>query len=169
MKKLEKKVEALLESLKKDQSAMVMCSNDDGEFFYESVGNEYSIAAGICTILSDYFDDDNQQAKVFARGMIMALHTLVEERGKAGLAIASTVALATASKSPLAKSLVTIIESLSKAHSDDDDDEEEENCDECDANKVCPLPKAIKYRKENHIPAPRNRKNKRNASEEKGN
>lgn len=37
---------------------------------------------------------------------------------------------------------------------DDDEDEDDENCATCKANRICPLPKAIEYRKENHIHAP---------------
>ena len=39
-----------------------------------------------------------------------------------------------------------------------DDDDERENCEDCDNNRWCPLPDAVKYRKENHIPAPHKRK-----------
>lgn len=37
---------------------------------------------------------------------------------------------------------------------DDDEEEDDENCATCKANRICPLPKAIEYRKENHIHAP---------------
>lgn len=55
---------------------------------------------------------------------------------------------------------------------DDDDDDDEEDCSTCKANRMCPLPNAVKYRKENGIPAPpyvkKGRKNRKQKNE-KGN
>lgn len=166
MKKLEKKVDALLDSLKKDQSAIVMCSNDEGEFFYASYAKKQEVAAAIAAILCDYFEDDNEKAEALAVGIVAALRMLVEKHTKAGSAIVHAIAPA-ASKAAL-DMLKRLRNALHDAMDDDDDKDDEENCAECDAVRECPLPNAIKYRKENHIPAPRNRKNKRNAKEEKG-
>ena len=56
-----------------------------------------------------------------------------------------------------------LAEKLGHIIDDDDDDDEEdderENCEECENNRWCPLPDAIAYRKKNHIPAPKKRKN----------
>ena len=59
-----------------------------------------------------------------------------------------------------------------KDNDDDDDEGDDEDCSTCKANRLCPLPQAIKYRKENGIPAPpyvkKGRKN-RKQNNEKGN
>jgi hypothetical protein len=58
-------------------------------------------------------------------------------------------------KEDLAEKLGHIIDDVDD---DDKDDDERENCEECENNSWCPLPDAVKYRKENHIPAPHKRK-----------
>ena len=167
MKKLEKKIDAFIDSLKEDESAVVMCMNEKDEFSYASYASKQEVGAAIASILSDYFDDDEKEAETLAVGIVAALRMLVEKNGKAGSAIVHAIAPA-AGKAAL-DMLKRLRESLRNiAESADDDKDNDEDCSKCDANKVCPLPNAIKYRKENHIPAPRNRKNKRNAKEEKG-
>ena len=54
-------------------------------------------------------------------------------------------------KDELAENLVNLIDDKDD---EDEDDDERENCEDCDNNRWCPLPDAVKYRKENHIPAP---------------
>ena len=45
----------------------------------------------------------------------------------------------------------------------DDDEEEDDDCTTCKVNRICPLPQAIEYRKENHIhePGRKHRKSKK--------
>lgn len=49
--------------------------------------------------------------------------------------------------------------------------EADEDCTDCDERFDCPLPSAIKWRKENHVQAPNNRhgKNGRKRNNPKGN
>jgi len=166
MKKLEKKVDAFLDSLKKDQSAFIMCANDDGEFFYASYAKKEEVAVGIAAILCDYFEENSEGAEAVAVGVIGALKLLVEKHSKAGEAIVRAIAPSAAKASlDMLKKLRDV---LRDGISDNNDDDEDEDCSTCDANRVCPLPNAIKYRKANGIPAPKKRSNKRCNENEKG-
>jgi len=153
MKSLEKKVDELMESLKKDQSAFVMCNNEDGLFFYSYNSKGDEIAAGIATILSDWFDDGNKHAKRAALGIVTAIHAIVEIGGDAGLAVVKAVSSG-------------MVDRLSSEFlkEDKDDDDDDENCETCSANRTCNLPKAIQYRVENGIPAPKKGKRLKKSS-----
>ena len=154
MKKLEKKVNALIDSLNDDESIAVMCVNANEEFMYSSYAETSEIGAGIATILSDYYNDGNKKAATFAKGIVLGLQALIERRDKASLVVLGEI-----TKSVGKAALKSFERSI--------DDDDIEDCAHCDENTTCPLPSAIKYRKANHIPAPRgkNGKRKKNADE----
>ena len=87
MKKLEKKVDELIESLSQDQSAFAMCSNVEGKFFYSYCMLSEEIGAGVASILSGWFEDGNEQAKTVAQGIVAGLHAIIAQGGKASDAV----------------------------------------------------------------------------------
>lgn len=160
MKKLEKKIDEVLNSLKKDQSAFTMCCDDEGHFFYSYCMRGDEIGAGIATILSDAFEDDNDQAIRAAEGIIAGLVAVVERGGKASDKVMRAIAPAAAKQA---------LQSLKRFRKQIENIGEDEDCESCEHNRECQLPSAIKYRKENGIPAPRKRgRNKRKNDEERG-
>lgn len=157
MKKLGKKVNELLDSLKKDQSMFTMCCNDDGEFFYAYNAKADEIGAGVATILSDWFDDKSENSQRAAEGILMGLRATIMHEGKASDAIMHFLGKVAAEKTlGNLKRLKEIIDEVT-----DDNGDDNEDCEHCDINRTCSLPSAIKYRKANGIPAPKKRSNKR--------
>lgn len=167
MKKLEKKVDDLLDSLKKDQSAFVMCCNDDGEFFYAYNARSEEIGAGIASVISDWFDDDKEFSQRAAEGVLAGLCAVIKHGGKAGEAVARTLGRAAAEKT--LDNIMHLRDMLKEvAEGDGKGDNDDEDCEKCEINRTCSLPSAIKYRKANGIPAPKKRSNKRCNENEKG-
>lgn len=160
MKKLAKKVDELLDSLKKDQSAFTMCCNDDGEFFYAYNARNEEIGAGIAAILSDWFENEKASSQVAAEGIVAGLHAVIKRGGKASDAVLHILAKVAAETT--LKRMKNLLEDLHK------DLEDGEDCENCDDNRTCNLSAAIKYRKANGIPAPKKHSNKRCKENEKG-
>lgn len=154
MKNLSKKVDELLESLKEDKGAFVMCNDKEGHFFYAYNSKGEEIAAGIATILSDWFDDEDRRARKAALGILTAIHAVVEMGGDAGLAVVKAVS----------GGMVGNISSKLFNEDKDDDDDDDEKCEDCSVNRTCNLPKAIQYRKKNGIPAPKKGKKSKKSS-----
>lgn len=159
MKKLEKRIDDVMESLKKDQSAFVMCCDDEGHFFYSYCMRENEIGAGIASILSDAFDDDNVQAQRAADGIMAGLMAVINSGGKSSDKIMHALAPVAAKHA---------LKSLKKLQKQIEDIGEDEDCETCEHNRECQLPSAIKYRKENGIPAPRKRGRGKRNNEERG-
>lgn len=167
MKKLEKKVDDLLDSLKKDQSAFVMCCNDDGEFFYAYNARSEEIGAGIASVVSDWFDDDKEFSQRAAEGVLAGLRAVIKRGGKASEAVARILGRAAAEKT--LENIQRLRDILKEVAEDDGKgDNDDEDCEGCEINRTCSLPSAIKYRKANGIPAPKKRSNKRCNENEKG-
>lgn len=168
MKKLGKKVDEFLDSLKKDQSMFTMCCNDDGEFFYAYNSKSDEIGAGIATILSDWFDDKSENSQRAAMGILMGIRAVIMGGGKTGEAVSSFLAKVAAERAmDSLKNIKEILKGIAEGDGKDNEDDDED-CSTCDANRVCPLPNAIKYRKDNGIPAPKKRSNKRSNGNGKG-
>lgn len=171
--KLEKKASEFMDSLKESESAVLMCSDSNDGFFYSAFASRSEVGAVIATILSDYFDDDKKHATVLAEGVLLGLASLVKMRTKAGYAITKVVAKAAAES--MEGMLKDLREKLAELVEDDDDDDkgdadkdDYEDCERCDERRTCPLPQAIKYRKANHIHAPR-RKSRKGGNDSKCN
>lgn len=150
MEKLEKKVDNLLESLEKDQSVFVMCNNDDADFFYAYNSASPEVAAGIATIVSDWYDDGKKKSKRAAIGIVAAIRAIVANGGEAGIVIAKAVA------DGMTDSLMKKFEK--NDDEDDGDKDTDEKCDDCNLKCSCRLPQAVEYRKANGIPEPKGRK-----------
>lgn len=161
MKKLGKKVDEFLDSLKKDQSMFTMCCNDDGEFFYAYNSKSDEIGAGIATILSDWFDDKSETSQRAAMGILMGIRAVIMEGGKTGEAVSSFLGKVAAERAmDSLKNLKEILKGIAEGDGKDNEDDDE-YCEGCEINRTCGLPSAIKYRKANGIPAPKKRSNKR--------
>lgn len=154
MKKLEKKIDMLLDSLNEDQSVFAMCANKEGNFFYSYYMSEHEIAAGVATIISDAFDDDNDVAQRAAIGIITGIAATIKHGGKSANEVMRVLAPAAADHA--LKSLKKLRQQIEDMNDDDDED-----CESCEHNRECQLPSAVKYRKEHHIP--RLKKNKKGA------
>lgn len=158
MKKLGKKVDELLDSLKKDQSMFTMCCNDDGEFFYAYNAKSDEIGAGIATILSDWFDDKSETSQRAAMGILMGIRAVIMGGGKTGEAVSSFLAKVAAERAmDSLKNIKEILKGIAEGDGKDNEDDDE-NCEGCEINRTCGLPSAIKYRKEHGIPKPKNKK-----------
>ena len=114
-----------------------------------------TIASMIDSVLSD--DSVDKGGKFITNAIVDGVRAVLAIPSKAGkkLAVKFTMDLLGASilekiniHSP--KEFSDLIDSLDG----DDDDDEEDDCATCKANRICPLPQAIEYRKENNIPAP---------------
>lgn len=151
MKKLEKKIDEMLDSLKDDQSAFTMCANDDGEFFYAHKILPSEMSAGIATILDDGFNKEKDGAKKIAQAIVHAVALSLIRGGKTAEGILEILS-PVYSKVSLLKVLKRISDDLKKKIDEDDDkDDEDEDCANCPNNRDCPLEPAVKYREENGI------------------
>lgn len=150
MEKLIKKADEFISSLKKDQSAVIICSNDDGEFNYTSYTSVNNMAAAIATILDDYLNDNKEEARTVAEGIVRGVCAYIESGNGGSLQVASQVAHACTLA--LKNQLSDLKDKL--ATLDDDED-----CEHCDSVTDCPLPAAVKFRKHNRLSAPKKRKN----------
>lgn len=154
-KNLSNKVENFIESLAKNESAAVIAVSDD-YLHYSNYASVSEIAAAVATILSDHLDDDNKNASTLAQAIIMGVGAFIENGSKGSLYAAKVMSKA------IVKSVGKHIEALTNTDNDEDDDED---CSECKSVKTCPLPQAVKYRKEHGIRTP---KNQRKSNECKG-
>lgn len=145
MKKLAKRASDFIDSVGENESAVIMVSDGNNDFFYGNFASVVDIAAGIATILSDYLDDERPQASTIGKGIVLGITQYIKNGGNA-IKLAGKIAQACTER--MKSDVKKIIE------------DDKERCEDCKANRVCPLPKAIEYRKENKIPAPkRARKN----------
>ena len=115
-------------------------------------------------MLDDYYGDDIKDGKIFAEGVMDDLGAIIKKHGNAGRRIVLRLMpmISMAAK----KTLENLRDRLQQMAGDADED-----CTDCDERFNCPLPSAIKWRKENHVPAPSNRhgKNGRKRNNPKGN
>jgi hypothetical protein len=160
MKKLEKKIDAILDSLKDDQSLFAMCNNDEGGFFYSYNSRSSEIGAGVATILDDWYNDGKQESRRAAEGIIQGVVVAIMSNEKASREIMRVLA-PSAAKAAL-RGLKEIRKRIEEVGEDED-------CENCEHNRECNLPSAIRYRKENGIPAPRKRGARKNKKDPKGN
>lgn len=160
MKKLEKKIDAILDSLKDDQSVFAMCSNEEGGFFYSYNSRSDEIGAGVATILDDWYNDGKQESRRAAEGIVRGVAVALMSNEKMAREIMHVLAPA-AAKAALRglKEIRKRIEEIG----------EDEDCENCEHNRECNLPSAIRYRKENGIHAPKKRGAHKNKKDQKGN
>lgn len=143
----------------KNESMVLIYTDKDGQTSSYSCGESDEISSTIAAMIDSCLSDDSveKSGKFITNAIVDGVRAVLAIPSKAGkkLAVKFTMDLLGASilekiniHSP--KEFSDLIDSLDG----DDDDEEEEDCATCKANRICPLPKAIEYRKENHIPAP---------------
>lgn len=152
----------------KNESMILIYTDKDGKTSSYSCGKFDDISSTIASMIDSVLSDDSvdKGGKFITNAIVDGVRAVLAIPSKAGkkLAVKFTMDLLGASilekiniHSP--KEFSDLIDSLDG----DEDEEEEEDCTTCKANRICPLPQAIEYRKENHIPAPgrKHRKSKK--------
>ena len=148
----------------KNESMILIYTDKDGQTSSYSCGEFDDISSTIASMIDSVLSDDNvdKSGKFIANAIVDGVRAVLAIPSKAGkkLAVKFTMDLLRASilekaniHSP--KEFSDIIDSLDCDDDEEDDDEEDdENCATCEANRICPLPQAVEYRKENNIPKP---------------
>ena len=143
----------------KNESMVLIYTDKDGRTSSYSCGKFDDISSTIAAMIDSVLSDDNvdKSGKFIANAIVDGVRAVLAIPSKAGkkLAVKFTMDLLGASflekiNIHSTKEFSDLIDSLDG----DDDEDDEEDCATCNANRICPLPKAIEYRKENHIPAP---------------
>lgn len=148
-KKVEKKIDELINMVGNNESVVVIYKDEkDNVHYFDSCKDGLDIAAAIATVLDDYYGDDIKKHGNAGRRIVLRLMPMISMAAK--------------------QTLENLRDRLQKMAGDEDEDED---CTDCDERFNCPLPSAIKWRKENHVPAPSNRhgKNGRKRNNPKGN
>lgn len=144
----------------KNESMVLIYTDKDGQTSSYSCGKFDEISSTIAAMIDSCLSDDSveKSGKFITNAIVDGVRAVLAIPSKAGkkLAVKFTMDLLGASilekiniHSP--KEFSDLIDSLD---GDDDEEEDDENCATCKANRICPLPKAIEYRKDNHITAP---------------
>lgn len=144
----------------KNESMVLIYTDKDGKTSSYSCGKFDDISSTIAAMIDSVLSDDSvdKGGKFITNAIVDGVRAVLAIPSKAGkkLAVKFTMDLLGASflekiniHSP--KEFSDLIDSLD---GDDEEDDDEEDCATCKANRICPLPQAIEYRKENHIPAP---------------
>lgn len=158
MKKTKDAIKKLLDIVDETKETLIILHVDENDKFESHVcGEHIKIEAGIATIVYDGMKEDADEnlarlAKAIVDGVA---HTMqIPNLSAVKVMLRLTKAMVKSEekiKDELAEKLVNLIDDKDD---EDEDDDERENCEDCDNNRWCPLPDAVKYRKENHIPAP---------------
>ena len=161
MKKTDDSIKKLFDMVDETKESLLILHVDEKDRFSSHVcGEHIEIAAGIATIVSDGMKEDADEclaklAKAIVDGVAHTMQIPSLSAVKVMLRLAKTMVKSREKiEEELAEKLGNLIDDK-----DDKDEDERENCEECENNRWCPLPDAVKYRKENHIPAPHKRKN----------
>lgn len=162
MKKTKDAIKKLLDMVDETKETLLILHVDENDKFESHVcGEHVEIAAGIATIVYDGMKEDADEnlarlAKAIVDGVA---HTMqIPNLSAVNVMLRLTKAMVKSEekiKDELAEKLFNLVDDK---YDEDEDDDERENCEDCDNNRWCPLPDAVKYRKENHIPAPHKRK-----------
>lgn len=157
IKKLFEKVDENKESL------LILHVDENDDFAAYSCGERIELAAGIAALVHDGFKPDAHE------GLAKIAHAIIDGVTHAmntpSLSAATVIIKITKA---LIESHEILEEIKNKLGFDDDDHDTDcdtdkdkdngENCEDCENNRWCPLSDAVKYRKENHIPAPKKHK-----------
>lgn len=162
MKKTKDAIKKMLDMVDETNETLLILHVDENDKFESHVcGEQNEINAGIATIVYDGMKEDADEnlarlAKAIVDGVA---HTMqIPNLSAVKVMLRLTKAMVKSEekiKDELAEKLFNLVDDK---YDEDEDDDERENCDDCDNNRWCPLPDAVKYRKENHIPAPHKRK-----------
>ena len=162
MKKTDDAIKKLFDMVDETKETLLILHVDENDQFESHVcGKNNEIAAGIATIVYDGLKEDADEnlarlAKAIVDGVAQTMQIPSLSAVKVMLRLTNAMEKSRKKiKDELAEKLGNLIDDKDN---DDDDDDERENCEDCENNRWCPLPDAVKYRKENHIPAPHKRK-----------
>ena len=155
MKKTKDAIKKLFDMVDESKETLLILHVDENDQFESHFcGEHIEIAAGIATIVYDGLkaDADENLARLAKAIVDGVAHTMqIPSLSSVNVMLRLTKAMVKSRekiREELAEKLGNLI----------DDDDERENCEDCENNRWCPLPDAVKYRKENHIPAPHKRK-----------
>lgn len=162
MKKTKDAIKKLLDMVDETKETLLILHVDENDKFESHVcGEHIKIDAGIATIVYDGMKEDaDENLARLAKDIVDGVaHTMqIPNLSAVKVMLRLTKAMVKSEekiKDELAEKLFKLVDDK---YDEDDDDDERENCDDCDNNRWCPLPDAVKYRKENHITAPHKRK-----------
>lgn len=162
MKKTKDAIKKLFDMVDETKETLLILHVDENDQFESHVcGEHIEIAAGIATIVYDGLKADADEnlsrlAKAIVDGVAHTMQIPSLSAVKVMLRLTKAMVKSREKiKDELAEKLGNIIDDKDD---EDEDDDERENCEDCENNRWCPLPDAVKYRKENHIPAPHKRK-----------
>lgn len=162
MKKTKDAIKKLLDIVDETKETLIILHVDENDKFESHVcGEQNEINAGIATIVYDGMKEDADEnlarlAKAIVDGVALTMQIPNLSAVKVMLRLTKAMVKSEEKiKDELAEKLFNLVDDK---YDEDEDDDERENCDDCDNNRWCPLPDAVKYRKENHIPAPHKRK-----------
>ena len=155
----------------KNESMILIYKDKDGQTSSYSCGKFDDVSSTIASMIDSVLSDDSvdKGGKFITNAIVDGIRAVLAIPSKAGKKLAVKFTMDLLRASILEKANIhspkevydlfsDLIDSL-----DGDDDDDDENCDTCKANRICPLPQAIEYRKENHIhkPGRKNRKPKK--------
>lgn len=162
MKKTKDAIKKLLDMVDETNETLLILHVDENDKFESHVcGEQNEINAGIATIVYDGMKEDADEnlarlAKAIVDGVAHTMQIPNLSAVKVMLRLTKAMVKSEGKiKDELAEKLFNLVDDK---YDEDEDDDERENCEDCDNNRWCPLPDAVKYRKENHIPAPHKRK-----------
>lgn len=162
MKKTKDAIKKLLDMVDETKETLIILHVDENDKFESHVcGEHIKINAGIATIVYDGMKEDADEnlarlAKAIVDGVAHTMQIPNLSAVKVMLRLTKSMLKSEEKiKDELAEKLVNLVDDK---YDEDEEDDERENCEDCDNNRWCPLPDAVKYRKENHIPAPHKRK-----------
>lgn len=162
MTRTKNEIKKLFENIDETKETLLVLHIDENDnFSTHFCGEKIEIAAGIATVVydgmkSDAEDDIERLAKAIVDGVAYTMEDTSLSAIKVMLRLTKAIIK---SRENIGKELADKlgIDNDNDAP-DSDNDDGDENCEECENNRWCPLPNAIKYRKENNIPAPKKRK-----------
>lgn len=162
MKKTKDAIKKLLDMVDETKETLIILHVDENDKFESHVcGEHIEIEAGIATIVYDGMKEDADEnlarlAKAIVDGVANTMQIPNLSAVKVMLRLTKAMVKSEDKiKDELAEKLFNLVDDK---YDEDEEDDERENCEDCDNNRWCPLPDAVKYRKENHIPAPHKRK-----------
>lgn len=162
MKKTKDTIKKLLDMVDETKETLIIMHVDENDQFESHVcGEHIKIEAGIATIVYDGLKEDaDENLARFAKAIVdgVALTMQIPNLSAVKVMLRLTKAMVKSEekiKDELYEKLGNLVDDK---YDEDDDDDERENCEDCDNNRWCPLPDAVKYRKENHIHAQHKRK-----------
>lgn len=172
MKQTKEMIDKLYDEFDAKKEAMIFIyKEEDGSISTYSCGKFEELASSIANIIDNELTNENigEGGKFIANVIKAGVKAVLSVPSKAGKLLAKEMTSSLLKAMLLDKIGINTVKEASELVNGGDEVEDDENCEECNANKICPLPKAIKYRKENGITL-KGKKCKKytNENEEKG-